>query len=218
VLGEVDAMPPFQMPQGGESNLPPAIGYPVPVREDGTLPLPLVPPLKVRGLTLTQVENVIRKAYTVDQQILGRGKDRIFVTLMKQRTYTVIVMRQEPSAGLTIGPSTGKGGLPIVATQRQVLELPAYQNDVLHSLVETGGVPGESMKNEVKILKGRLADARRRDAFVQQFYACPPPRIRASASRRCRKIRRSFASRCVCRRGRSPRSDRRTSSWKPAIS
>ena len=58
--------------------------------------------------------------------------------------------------------------------QSQVIELPAYQNDVLHALAITGGLPGESAKNEVKILRGTLADARRRDAFVQQFYACPP--------------------------------------------
>ena len=177
VLGEVDAVPPFHMPDK-ESNLPPAIGFPVPVREDGTLPLPLVPPLRVRGLTLTQVENVIRRAYTVDQQILRPGKDRIFVTLIKERTYKVVVMRQEPVASIGGGRMAGQagsfGGANYAATPSQVVVLPAYQNDVLHALAMTGGLPGESAKNEVKILKGTLADARRRDAFIQQFYSCPP--------------------------------------------
>ncbi|MCP3974382.1 MAG: hypothetical protein GY720_07810, partial [bacterium] len=36
------------------------------------------------------------------------------------------------------------------------LELPAYQNDVLHALSETGGLPGVDAKNEVKILRGAL--------------------------------------------------------------
>jgi protein involved in polysaccharide export with SLBB domain len=174
VLGEVDAMPPFHMPERAESNLPPAIGYPVPVREDGTLPLPLVAALRVRGLTLTQVENVIRKAYTVDQNILGPGKDRIFVTLIRERRYQVVVMRQEPSLGGQVGSAPGMGGMAFAETRSQLVELPAYQNDVLHALAETGGLPGESAKNEVKILRGSLADARQRDAFVQQFYACHP--------------------------------------------
>ncbi len=178
VLGEVDGVPPFHMPQGNgggsESDLPPAIGFPVPVREDGTLPLPLVPPLKVRGLTLTQAENVVRKAYTVDQQILRPGKDRIFVSLIKERTYKIVVMRQELSPTMQAGPHGGFGSMNFAATQSQVVELPAYQNDVLHALARTGGLPGESAKNEVKILRGSLADARRRDAFVQEFYACRP--------------------------------------------
>jgi hypothetical protein len=176
VLGEVDGMPPFHMPDK-ESNLPPAIGFPVPVREDGTLPLPLVPPLQVRGLTLTQVENVVRRAYTVDQQILRPGKDRIFVTLIKERTYKVVVMRQEAVSigqGAQGGQAGAFGNTAYAATPSQVIELPAYQNDVLHALAVTGGLPGESAKNEVKILRGTLADARRRDLFVQQFYACPP--------------------------------------------
>lgn len=173
VLGEVDAVPPFHMPDK-DSNLPPAIGFPVPVREDGTLPLPLVPPLRVRGLTLTQVENVVRRAYTVDQQILRPGKDRIFVTLIKERTYKIVVMRQELAPIMQGNQNAALGSTAYAATQSQVIELPAYQNDVLHALAITGGLPGESAKNEVKILKGNLADARRRDAFVQQFYACRP--------------------------------------------
>jgi len=176
VLGEVDAVPPFHMPDKN-SNLPPAIGFPVPVREDGTLPLPLVAPLRVRGLTLTQVENVVRRAYTVDQQILRPGKDRIFISLIKERTYKIVVMRQEAVSIGQFGQAgqAGAFGSPAyAATQSQIIELPAYQNDVLHALAMTGGLPGESAKNEVKILKGTLADARRRDAFVQHFYACRP--------------------------------------------
>ena len=158
VLGEIDAMPPFHMPTA-ESNLPPAIGYPVPVREDGTLPLPLVAPIRVRGLTLTQVENVIRKAYTVDQVVLAEGKDRIFVTLIKEREYAVVVMRRDGEEQ---------------SLSNQLVALPAYKNDVLHALAETGGLPGLNAKNEVKIFKGRLMDGRKRDAYVRQFYSSPP--------------------------------------------
>jgi hypothetical protein len=148
VLGEVDAMPPYHMPQTRESNLPPALGFPVPVREDGTLPLPLVPPMTVRGLTLTQVENVIRQAYTIDQQILAVGRDRIFVTLMRERTYKVVVLRQEATraGGGGRGWGGGEGSFgqtdpAFAATRSQTIELPAYQNDVLRALTATGGLP-----------------------------------------------------------------------------
>src|SRR6187399_159202 len=40
-------IPPTHFPESG--NLPPAIGYPTPVREDGTISLPQVGPLKVEG-------------------------------------------------------------------------------------------------------------------------------------------------------------------------
>ncbi len=178
VLGEVDAMPPFQMPESGERTLPPAIGFPVPVREDGTLPLPLVPAMNVRGLTLTQVENVIRQAYTIDQQILRPGRDRIFVTLMRERTYKIVVLRQEgrdSMIGMRGRGMAGFGSDPAFAPiGSQTIELPAYQNDILRALTATGGLPDETAKNEVLILRGGMADARRYDEFVQHFYRCPP--------------------------------------------
>src|SRR5262249_52301070 len=68
VLGERAVPPPVRL--GEVTNQPPALGYPVPVRPDGTLPLPLVPPIQVKGLTLAEAEAKIRKAYTEDKQIL----------------------------------------------------------------------------------------------------------------------------------------------------
>ena len=176
VLGKTEEAPPVHMPERG-SDLPPAVGYPIPVREDGTLALPLVPPIPVRGLTQTQVEAAIRQAYTIDNQILAPGKDRILVTLMKERTYRVIVMRQDGvgTQQRFAGTSTRAAFVERQeqATRGVTLDLPAYKNDVLHALAETGGLPGLDAKNEVKILKGRLMDARKRDEFVRQFYAAP---------------------------------------------
>lgn len=84
VLGKADEAPPVHFSE--KSDLPPALGFPVPIREDGTLALPLVPPLKLAGLSMAQAEELIRRAYTVDQQILRPGRDRIIVTLIKPRT------------------------------------------------------------------------------------------------------------------------------------
>src|SRR5690606_38237799 len=123
--------------------------------------LPLIPPLQVRGLTITQANDLIRKAYTVDRNILQPGQDRIIVTLIQERTYNVIVIRQD-SVGLSMA-----GGRMIAPTQAgvlaergtlaggrgEIIKLPAYQNDVLHALARTGGLPGPDAKNEIKILR-----------------------------------------------------------------
>jgi len=169
VLGSAEEAPPVHMPDRF-SDLPPSIGYPIPVREDGTLALPLVPPLPVRGLSLAQVENVIRRAYTIDSQILKPDKDRIIVTLMNARTYQVVVMRQDGVGQQAVGPfDDGRGR----AARGVTVDLPAYKNDVLHALAETGGLPGLDAQNEIKILKGDLRDARQRDAFVREFFQQP---------------------------------------------
>lgn len=47
VLGSKEEPPPVHFPETGE--FPPAIGYPVPIRENGTISLPLLPALDVRG-------------------------------------------------------------------------------------------------------------------------------------------------------------------------
>jgi hypothetical protein len=64
-----------------------------------------------------------------------------------------------------------------------VLDLPAYKNDLMHALAQTGGLPGLNAKNEVKILRSNRADAATREEFVRRFYEmyacnpcmCPPP-------------------------------------------
>jgi protein involved in polysaccharide export with SLBB domain len=61
ILGERGGQPPVRIPEQG--NLPPGIGYPIPVREDGTVPLPLIDPLDVNGLTIAQVQERVRSAY-----------------------------------------------------------------------------------------------------------------------------------------------------------
>ncbi|WP_417734087.1 polysaccharide biosynthesis/export family protein [Rosistilla oblonga] len=157
---QTEAAPPVHFPEAG-SDLPPSVGYPIPIRDDGTLPLPLVDPIQVRGMTLTQVEAAIRKAYVVDRNILKEGRDRILVSLMRERTYRVIVIREDEDDSLAL-PGGGRGGSgsqgSIVGGASRsgsgyTLDLPAYKNDVMHALAQTGGLPGLNAKNEVKILK-----------------------------------------------------------------
>jgi hypothetical protein len=161
--------PPVHFPEA-ESTLPPSIGYPIAVQEDGTLSLPLVEPLDVKGLTLEQVRDAIRDIY-IEADILRPEKARPIVTLIKERTYDVIVVREDSSAG---GLGGGPGGFVRGSDQSAaggLVKLPAYQNDILHALVETGGLPGLNAKNEVKVLRANRANQRMRAQFLQQFYA-----------------------------------------------
>lgn len=175
--------PPVNFPEA-TSQLDPSLGFPIAVINDGTIQLPNLEPIKVRGLTVDQTRDLIRKYY-LDSEIL-RESSRLqpIVTLMKERTYNVIVIRQDLSSGGDGGAAGFTRGTDYSASGK-MLKLKAYQNDVLNALMESGGLPGVNAKNEVRILRASKADQRRRDEFVQQFYqqyycnpdpcGCPPP-------------------------------------------
>ncbi|MCM2373196.1 polysaccharide biosynthesis/export family protein [Aporhodopirellula aestuarii] len=175
--------PPVNFPEK-DSTLPPSIGYPIAVQDDGTLALPLIEPLKVEGLTLEQVREKIRQSY-IENDILREEKARPIVTLIRERTFDVIVVREDSVDDLRLrrerdsirgNDSAASGGL---------VKLPAYKNDVLHALVETGGLPGLNAKNEVLVLRASEADKRKRADFLRKYWAkqrvamadpcyCPP--------------------------------------------
>ena len=157
VIGNPDEVPPVHYPEDGSK--PPAIGFPIPIREDGTIAAPLVPPIQVTGLTLAQTTELIRKAYTVEQKILPEGKDRIIVTLIRRRMHRVLVVREE--TGGTEGVSKRGSGFTV--------DLPAYENDLLHALNETGGLPGVDAKNEILIYRGMFSDGAERDRMIARI-------------------------------------------------
>jgi protein involved in polysaccharide export with SLBB domain len=169
-LGEATS-PPVHFP-GRDSGLPPAAGVPVPIREDGTITLPEIEPLPVAGLTLAQAEERVRRAYMIDRRILQPGQT-VIVTLIQERQYQILVVREDNA----IANSAAAGLVVSRAAAGNIIKLPAYRNDVLHALAETGGLPGLNAKNEVKILRGKWADAAKRDAFIKQFceFHCDDP-------------------------------------------
>jgi protein involved in polysaccharide export with SLBB domain len=169
VLGRREEIPPVFFPQNNE--VPPSLGYPIPIRDDGTISLPLIKPLHVRSMTLTQVEEAIRKSYTIDKQILQAGQDRILVSLQRPRMYTVLVIRQEGST--TESGQGGMGGIMLGAVKRgtgKLVKLPAGENDVLHALAETGGLPGLDARNEIVILRRRKAASGANCPQVPEFH------------------------------------------------
>jgi protein involved in polysaccharide export with SLBB domain len=180
----VPELPPVHFPSE-KSDLPPATGFPITVLEDGMISLPLVKPIKVAGLTEDQARDLIRKTY-LDAKILKEDESRKIspiVTIIKKRQINVVVIRQDNASG---GQSTGRGvSATDYSARGQILKLDAYKNDILNALVETGGLPGVTAKNEIKILRSSRADQQARMAFMQQYASivashcdpcsCPPP-------------------------------------------
>ncbi|MCA9080899.1 MAG: polysaccharide biosynthesis/export family protein [Planctomycetaceae bacterium] len=162
VLGQEGEAPPVHFPEQGDQ--PPALGYPVPVREDGTLALPLIEPVKVEGLSVTQATEAVRHAY-INAEILQPGQDKIIVTLLRRRMYRVLVIREE-NGGKENVTKRGTG---------DTIDLPAYENDVLHALNETGGLPGLDAKNEILIIRGGFNQGRDWDQIVAQLSSCREP-------------------------------------------
>ncbi len=165
IIGTESEPPPVQIPE--DESQKPAIGYPIPVRDDGRISLPMIEPIYVSGATVAEVEQRIRDAY-VGAGILKPERARIIVTLMRKRTYNVLVIREDTES---VNLATS-GKLVLGATKKgktYSVHLKAYENDVLHALSETGGLPGEDAENEIIILRGLFADAQKMPYILKQL-------------------------------------------------
>ncbi len=182
--------PPVNFPNE-KSTLDPSLGFPIVVQENGTIALPSIEPIKVKGMTIEQVTDLIRDAYLKARIFTNPARLRPIVTMMKERQYNVVVVRQDvgSESGRQQGGGGGAKGAYIRGSDQSasgsMIKLDAYKNDVLHALMASGGLPGVNAKNEIKILRAGKADQKKRDDFVQQFYqqyycnpdpcGCPPP-------------------------------------------
>ena len=173
VTGDKDVPPPVNFPD--DPGAQPGLGYPVPIRDDGYISLPLVSPIRVSGLTLADAERRIADAYTKDKEILLEGNEKIIVTLMRRRTYNILVVREDIQTGNSAG-ALNRNSIYLgedSGSETTSIELPAGENDVLHALSETGGMPGERARNEIVIFRGgQRGDV---DSLVQEVNA-PPTR------------------------------------------
>lgn len=88
---------PVHMPKDGDGTLP-AVGHPLLVLDDGTLPMPLLDPVSVRGMTITQARDAIGKAYK-DQKILKKD-NLVTLSLMRKRTVNVSVLHDNPNLAM----------------------------------------------------------------------------------------------------------------------
>lgn len=171
VLGDLDESPPVQVPDPN-SDLPPSLGYPVSVRADGTISLPLVEPIPVRGLTITQAEALIKSKYLDRNRPILMPENRILVSLMRKRTVSVYVIRGDRSQSATLHRA-GRGVVNQRSDQSRRsnrLQLPAGDNDLLNALSQTGGLPGVNANADIKIYRAdRLAGRYRSNAAYGDF-------------------------------------------------
>src|SRR5262249_43089604 len=104
--------------------------------------------------------------------ILKAGTERVIVTLMFPRQIHVVVLRQE-STNIAL---TQEGGL-LAGGKRStghLIDLPAYENDVLHAVAQTGGLPGQDAYNEVLIFRNSFQHEKDRAALIEKLRALPP--------------------------------------------
>ena len=151
-------LPPVNFPSRIDplgAGLPPSLGYPLEIRNDGTLALPLIDPIRVEGMNVEQAHEAIRQTY-LEQGILQSGREAVLVTLMQPRQIRVMVIRQEVG-GFAAG---GRGDITVGVKQgnAHVLDLRAYENDVMNALSYTGGLPGLDAYDSIIIFRGGMSN------------------------------------------------------------
>jgi len=159
----------YYPPYGAEIGA--SAGLPVRVTAEGAVDLPLVEPIGLEGLTMSQAVEKVRQTYT-EKSLIKKGRDRITITLLMPRVSRVIVLRDDtPAAPVAItNPSQIK---EIHRGSGQVIDLPAYENDVLHALASTGGLPGTDAKRELWVIRNnpsldhRYIDATQLNTMIQ---------------------------------------------------
>ena len=132
----------------------PAVGLPLEVALDGTLNLPLIAPLKIEGLTLSEATERIRRAYTIENKILEPGRERINLSLIRPRVERILVVRDDISSPPVFQPQ-GNAALMTRRGTGQVIDLPAFENDVLHALAASGGLPGIDASSTLWVFRGQ---------------------------------------------------------------
>ena len=156
-------------------------GYPVPVQDDGTIDLPAAGPVSVRGMTVPQARAAVLVLYQ-RKGLLKPEVTRVIVNLLEKRQYSVVVFRQE-AANFSGSPDS------VLPTSKRGtgfdVDLPAGQNDVLHALSRTGGLPGLDAYDEVIVYRTCFQDAAGRAAVQDQFGPGkpPPPGVGACVTR-----------------------------------
>lgn len=129
----------------------PSIGYPIEVDRNGSVSLPRVGSIPVRGRTLDEVRDMFRDVAQLNE---GETGGRVIVNIQKKRTYKILVIRQESGRDTGVDQLLSNGPSDVMRRGLgQVIELPAYENDVLHALTATGGMPALNAENAVYVVR-----------------------------------------------------------------
>ncbi|WP_233148296.1 polysaccharide biosynthesis/export family protein [Rhodopirellula sp. MGV] len=149
------------------SELPPSIGFPIPVQDLGVINLPLLPPIEVAGLTLEQIREKVLAAY-LEREIIRPTDEVPIISIMKERRNDILVLRSETNMSST---STGVSARSDQSSAAYTLDLPFYKSDVLNALTESGGLPGINEKNEVVVYRTSRISAENRQAIIAKLMS-----------------------------------------------
>jgi protein involved in polysaccharide export with SLBB domain len=135
-----DERNPIPVNQPDAQNPESSSGYPVSVRDDGKISLPignLTQALDVKGKSLREVEELIRDTLVTTGQFQP-GKARVSVQLARRRSYRVYVQREDTQQI----PLTGQQGGALFTNKKGAgvtVFLQEGRNDVLNALNLAGG-------------------------------------------------------------------------------
>ena len=147
VLGKPGEALPYGIPS--EPGEPLAIGYPILVQANGKIVLPHIEGIKVKGMTLLQVQKSLRDAYmNVKPAVLTTGNERILVTLYPAREQHVLAALKEAEAALEL-------------KQKKLL--------LLKPLFEKGYVTAVELSEAAAEVKKAQADLKNAKANFEQF-------------------------------------------------
>lgn len=157
VVAPEAAPAPVKLPDANSDTA--SVGFPFPVAEDGTINLPRLPAIKVKGKTVAEVEQLIRDTASGKNggpELINPKNARVSVQLLQKRRYIITVVREDLQPAYTTG-SRGE----ILGDLRRgngfTLRLPAGENDVLHALNATGGLPGLDAQDEIIVERAKSA-------------------------------------------------------------
>jgi protein involved in polysaccharide export with SLBB domain len=127
------------------------VGMPIEVDHTGSVDLPLVGKIVLAGKTIPEATDVIKRAYSKNQ-ITKAESERVQVSLITARVHRVVVLREDTPAAPVSLVKPGQVD-HIHRGSADVVDLPAYENDLLHALAVTGGLPGTDAAREIWIFK-----------------------------------------------------------------
>ena len=129
----------------------PATGLPVVVSSDGTIEMPSIGEFTAAGLTIPEMISDLKQTY-IDAKIVEEGREQVSVSLLIPRVTRVTVIREDTPAENVALVSPGQVD-QIHRGSGEVIDLPVDENDVLHALTVTGGLPGTDAAREVWVFR-----------------------------------------------------------------
>ncbi|MBL8812329.1 MAG: polysaccharide biosynthesis/export family protein [Planctomycetaceae bacterium] len=126
-------------------------GLPLEVDSEGQIELPLVGKISLDGLTIPEATTKVKEIYR-EKQVTREDTERVLVSLITPRVHRIVVLREDTPTPTVQLVAPGQVD-HIHRGSADVVDLPVYENDLLHALAITGGLPGTDAARELWIFK-----------------------------------------------------------------